>query len=269
MPASGAADPDHDLMVRCHENSVEAYRVFARTTAGGRLLEHDGVVLTDCRASDSMGNVIAVTRPVEDGEATVTEAEAFYAAGRQPWILFAVPEAVPSLERATLHRLTDEGWFSGLLLDPIPAVEPPLPDGVEVRRVETLGELQEYERAAARAYGVPSGPVDTGWLDYPGFSFHLAYFRGVPVAAATLVASHGLAGIVYVGTVPEARGRGFGRAVVGRAIETGRLGGLTASALWATPMGRPMYEGMGFRPNTRYRIWSAPHSPLPEPFRSR
>lgn len=269
MSEPGSGEVSRDLTLRCYENSVEAYRVFARTTTGGRLVEHDGVVLTDCRASDCMGNVTALTQPVADPEAVLAEVEAFYARGRQPWMLFVVPEAVPSVERTVLHRLTDEGWFPGLLLDPIPTTEAPLPAGLEIRRVKTGEELEEYERAAARAYGVPSGPVDAGWLGYPGFSFHLAYFRGEPVATATLVASHGIAGIVYVGTVPEARGRGFGRAVVGRAIETGRLQGLTMSALWATPMGRPVYERMGFRQNTRYRVWTAPHSPLPEPFRSR
>jgi GNAT superfamily N-acetyltransferase len=255
------------LQARCHENSVESYRVFARTTPGGRIEERDGLVLTDCMGTDSMGNVAIATAPASDPEGSIHEAEAFYAPHRRPWILFALPQAAASFERAAHDRgLRDEGRFPGLVLDPIPPRIPPPPEGVEVRRVDSVEELQVFERAASRAYEVESGPVYEGWLAYPGFSFHLAYYRGAPVATATLVASHGVAGIVYVGTVPEARGRGFARAAVWAAIEAGRAEGARTSALWATPMGRPMYEKMGFRPETEYRIWSPPEFPLPRAF---
>jgi len=255
------------LRRRCHENSVESYRVFARTTPGGVIGERSGLVLVDCLATDSMGNVAIATAPADDPERTISEAETFFARNQRPWMLFALPEAAPGLERvAHDHGLREEGWFPGLLLDPIPVNAPAPPEGVEVHAVDTVEELQRFERTASRAYEVESGPVYAGWLSYPGFSFYLAYHRGEPVATATLVASHGIAGIVYVGTVPEARGRGFGRAAVWAAIEAGRKQGFRASALWATPMGRTMYERMGFRPITEYRVWTPPEFPLPRAF---
>jgi GNAT superfamily N-acetyltransferase len=264
---AGRPNPLELIRARCHENSVESYRVFARTTPGGRIEEVEDLVLVDSLATDSMGNAAMVTAAPKNPTRTIEKADAFFSAFRRPWILFALPQASQSLEGAAAERgLRDEGRFPGLLLDPIPADVPAPPDGVEVRRVKTVKELQTFERTAARAYGVESGPVYEGWLKYPGFSFHLAYFRGKPVATATLVASHGIAGIVYVGTVPESRGRGFARAVVWSAITDGRAQGLRASALWATPMGRPMYERMGFRPVTEYRIWSPPEFPLPPAF---
>jgi GNAT superfamily N-acetyltransferase len=259
--------PLESIRARCHENSVESYRVFARTTPGGRIEEQDGLVLVDCLASDSMGNVAVVTAPPEDPRQAIEKAKAFFAANRRPWTLFAFPQASHGLERAAVeHGLREEGRFPGLLLDPIPATVPAPPEGVEVHRVDTVEELQVFERTASRAYEVHSGPVYGGWLTYPGFSFHLAYSDGEPVATATLVVSHGIAGIVYVGSVPESRGRGFARAAVWSAIEYGRQQGARASALWATPMGRGMYERMGFQPLTEYRIWSPPDFPLPPAF---
>lgn len=261
------ADPAALIRARCHENTVEAYRVFARTTPGSVIEERTGLVLIDAMASDSMGNVAMVTARVADGEAVLGEAEFFFQRDRRPWILLAFPEAVSALEGpARTHGFKDEGRFPGLYLGPIPDPIPSPPAGVEVRRVDSLQELQLFERTASEAYEVVSGPVYPQWLQYPGLSFHLAYFHGKPVATATLVASHGLAGIVYVGTVPAERGRGFGRAVVWSAIEAGVAEGCRASALWASPMGRPMYEQMGFRPLTEYRIWSPPHCPLPRAF---
>jgi GNAT superfamily N-acetyltransferase len=258
------------LRARCHENSIESYRVFARTTPGGRIQEENGLVLVDSLATDSMGNVGVVTTAADDPERLLARAEAFFADSQRPWILFALPGGAASLERtAGAHGLLDEGWFPGLVLDPISPQTPAVPQDVKVHRVGTLEELQEFERTASRAYGVESGPVFGGWLNYPGFSFHLARYRGDPVATATLVASHGVAGVVYVGTVPEARGRGFGQAAVWAAIEEGRSQGYSVCALWATPMGRRMYERMGFRPITQYRIWSPPGFPLPPPFHPR
>jgi GNAT superfamily N-acetyltransferase len=258
------------LRHRCHENSIESYRVFARTTPGGRIEEREGLVLVDSLATDSMGNVAVVTSPTDDPAAQIDEAEAFFAPRRTPWILFALPDAGAGVEPAAqAHGLRYEGRFSGLLLDPIPVHPSHTPDCLEVRTVDTIEELRAFERAASRAYEVESGPVYEGWLTHPGFSFHLAYLRGEPVATATLVASNGVAGIVYVGTVPEARGHGFGQAVVWAAIQAGYALGLRTSALWATPMGRTMYERMGFRPITEYRIWSPPDFPLPRAFRPR
>jgi GNAT superfamily N-acetyltransferase len=256
------------LLARCHENSIEAYRLFARTTPRGRIEEHNGLVLIDCCATDSMGNVAVVTAAPRESRRVIEEAAAFFAANGSPWLLLVLPEAATALEGAARDAgLRYEGRFPGLLLDPIPEQIPPPPKGVKVHRVDTVEELQVFERTASRAYEVESGPVYREWLTYPGFSFHLAYCRDEPVATATLVASHGVAGIVYVGTVPEARRRGFGRAAVWAAIEEGRRQGLRTSALWATPMGRAMYERMGFRPITEYLIWTPIDSPLPGAFR--
>lgn len=226
-------------------------------------------MLIDSRAKDGMGNVAVLTAPSRDPVRTIGEAEAFFAEERPPWILFALPDAVPSVDAAVRNRaFRDEGWFPGMLLDPIDAPSEPLPEGAEVRRVESLDQLREFERTASRAYAVEPGPVYPDWLTHPGFSFHLAYDRGRPVATATLVASHGLAGIVYVGTVPEARRRGFGRAVVRAAVGAGMALGMGAGALWATPGGHRLYLRMGFRQVTRYRIWTPTYCPLPPAFRS-
>jgi GNAT superfamily N-acetyltransferase len=241
--------------------------VFARTTPGGRIERRAGLELIDSRATDSMGNVAVATVPSLDPNRAIEEATEFFAAERRPWILFSLPEAAATLERtASDLGFRDEGWFPGLLLHPIPDAPPPPTDAVEVRRVETLAELALFERTASLAYEVASGPVYEGWLHHPGFSFHLAFYQGTPVATATLVASHGVAGIVYVGTTPGARRNGFGRAVVHGAIRAGRELGMRASALWATPGGLAMYQTMGFRSVTRYRIWSPEGMPLPRAF---
>jgi N-acetylglutamate synthase-like GNAT family acetyltransferase len=96
---------------------------------------------------------------------------------------------------------------------------------------------------------------------------YLGYDGEEPVSLAALIVAHRIGGIAYVGTVPEARRRGFAEGVVWRAIADARQFSCDAAYLWATPMGRAVYEGMGFRRILDYRIWSAPHSPLPAAIR--
>jgi predicted GNAT family acetyltransferase len=67
----------------------------------------------------------------------------------------------------------------------------------------------------------------------------------------TLV-THGVAGVYWVGTTPDARGRGLAELCTRAAGNAGfDLGGRIAS-LQASPMGEPVYRRMGYVEVTRY-----------------
>jgi predicted acetyltransferase len=69
--------------------------------------------------------------------------------------------------------------------------------------------------------------------------------------------THGVAGIAWVGTIPECRNRGFGEAVTWAAVREGLRRGACFANLQASPMGRPIYERMGFITPTSYRVMVA------------
>ena len=102
------------------------------------------------------------------------------------------------------------------------------------------------------------------WLPYgiycffaPGF---LAGAAGVaalsPTGRTELRAMYGglQAGIGWVGTVPEQRGHGYAEAVTWAAVREGFRRGAAFANLQASPMGRPIYERMGFITPTEYRV---------------
>ena len=64
--------------------------------------------------------------------------------------------------------------------------------------------------------------------------------------------SHGVAGIYWVGTLPEARGRGIAEACTRAATNAGFAAGASFAALQASVMGEPIYRRMGYREVTRY-----------------
>ena len=83
----------------------------------------------------------------------------------------------------------------------------------------------------------------------------VGYCDGQPVAAALVYLSHGIAGINWVGTVSAARGRRFAEAIVWTAVREGFARGAALANLQASPMGRPVYERMGYRPISTHTIF--------------
>ncbi len=74
----------------------------------------------------------------------------------------------------------------------------------------------------------------------------IADLDGEPVGIAMTIVSHGVAGIYWVGSLKQARGRGIGRAVTAAATNAGFDLGADVASLQASPMGRPIYEAMGY-----------------------
>jgi len=257
-----------ELLARCHANTLEDYRVFARSTEGGGIEESPGLLLVCTGGMDSLENLAIVTEPPPRPQDVLERAEAFFRKHRYPWAVLAFPDAVASIQPVLANAsFLDEGEFPGMVMAPIPARVPAPPEDFRVVRAETLEDLARLERAASQAYGVPYGDPDARWLRHPGVSLYVGYYREEPVAHGALIVAHGVAGVAYIGTVPQHRRRGFAENLVWRILHDGRARGCDAGYLWATPLGRTVYAKMGFEEVVDYHIWSAPGSPLPKTIR--
>jgi GNAT superfamily N-acetyltransferase len=83
--------------------------------------------------------------------------------------------------------------------------------------------------------------------------------RGEVMTLAALVLLAGLAYVDHVVTFPEARGRGYARAVVTRLVREARASGARRTFLLVDPGGPvPLYERLGFREGTRIASTLAP-----------
>lgn len=76
---------------------------------------------------------------------------------------------------------------------------------------------------------------------------YLARLDGRPAATSELYLAAGVAGLYFVGTLPEARRRGLARAVTRAAMRDARDMGYRIATLQATPMGASVYRKLGFR----------------------
>ena len=144
--------------------------------------------------------------------------------------------------------------------------QPSLPAGAELHRVETHEELLAYWRVASSAYvslGFPPEHFEANrrsevLLDDPSAAAFRIDLDGEPVSVAMTIATHGVAGIYWVGSLEQARGRGLGRAVTTAATNAGFDLGAEVASLQASPMGRPIYEAMGYETAWDYRLLLSP-----------
>jgi GNAT superfamily N-acetyltransferase len=125
---------------------------------------------------------------------------------------------------------------------------------------------------AYATYGLPTEALDdlfdrpVAVLDDP--SAHVVVARrgeaghgGEPLATAMIYESDGVAGVQWVGTVPEARGLGLGALVTTWVTNLAFDRGASTVNLQASPMGEPIYLRLGYQTIFHYREyvrWARP-----------
>jgi len=217
---------------------------------------HGDVILL---ASTQLGpdfNFASVLGPVAP-ERFFAQAEAFY--GGTPYGVLLDVEAAAELDRV----LRDAGWEldeeePALALASIPAAPPPLPSGLEIRRVTTAAELDAFFSITGTArHRIPSVAAA---LD-PDVALFVGYVDGRPVATSR-ISCHGAVGDINGVVTAEAyRRRGIGAAMTWAAIEQGQRRGCDAMTLTATELGYPVYRRMGFVPVCIFRTYLPPSTP--------
>jgi ribosomal protein S18 acetylase RimI-like enzyme len=106
--------------------------------------------------------------------------------------------------------------------------------GIEKNEVLRVGFTKLLNKFIAKT------PKDTETGIYTG------YVNGEPVSTSLGYVSDGVMGIYNIATIPEHRGKGYGRWMTLDLILRGADFGLKASILQSSKMGKPVYEKLGF-----------------------
>ena len=250
-------------------NFLEANRELARR-AGGVVHDEPGLMLyAGGHPLPVLTNgAMRTARSLEPGEA-IARAHAFFAAqGRGfTWLVRAGADA--DLEDAVVAAgARPFGDAPGMVIEHrlADAVPPP---GIELRRVATAAGVADFASVngvAYATYGMPEevAPAALGPPEVtiaPHIRSFVAYKDGRPLSAAMVILSHGVAGVYWVGTRPEARGMGLAELCTRAATNAGfDLGGRLVT-LQASVMGEPIYRRMGYVEVTRYRNFVVSEAP--------
>jgi GNAT superfamily N-acetyltransferase len=244
---------------------AEALRELTRR-AGGAVHDEDGLMLfAGPHPLPVLANGVMRAEPRLSAPEALARARDFFAPRRRGYSVLVRAHADGDLhEAAAAAGLRLFGEPPGMVLDHrLPDAAPP--PGVTLARVETAEDVAAFADVQARAwatYGMPLdvAPASLGRLEVvaaPHVVSVLARAEGVPVAGAMTIVTHGVAGVYWVGTVPEARGRGLAALCTRAAGNAGFDLGARVAALQASPMGEPVYRRMGYVEVTRYPYFVA------------
>jgi N-acetylglutamate synthase len=185
-----------------------------------------------------------------DGQADAADIKAYAElAGGLPWGVLSRSE--PSEE---LRALAAESGLTGALAVPVMTLPACALDesseDVDVRRVDS-GDRSEYLDALSAYYGGPrdlwSDLMSAAFMDSPATTSYLLEVDGRTVATAFGVLTEGMIGVYCIGTRPEFRRRGYGRAATEAVLRDGFAAGAQGAYLTATDMGFPLYRSIGFQ----------------------
>lgn len=209
--------------------------------------------------SPMFNGVIGASLPPDQVDATIQETIAYFAERRRPMAFWWIG---PSSQPADLGaRLLAHGLAEFEVDAPAMAVDlHALPEAIPTPKDFVIDVVRDAQSAQAwgdtfnAIYGTPQF-AGQAWVDaaarfgYDGapFRLYLGRLRGRPVATNMLAYGAGAAGVLGVGTLPEARGQGIGAAITLQPYLDARAAGYHTGVLFATEQGLPVYRRLGFR----------------------
>jgi ketosteroid isomerase-like protein/ribosomal protein S18 acetylase RimI-like enzyme len=253
---------ERDALLRAMDlNMSEMFRETTRLGRGSELLETPQFWMAFNPRGTHLHNMVMI-RDAVDADVLFAAVREFYVRRDRVFSIWTRAHADAALETDLRERgFSEFTSMPGMVLlgDPGTRCQP---DGLKIRPATTDQGRRDYLHVTAEAYatyGAPREYADDAFVSLesvcaPHVQGFVGYVDGKPATVAAVYVTHGAAGIGWVGTMSEYRGHGFAEAVTWAAIREGfRRGGGFAN-LQASPMGRPIYERMGFITPTEYHV---------------
>jgi GNAT superfamily N-acetyltransferase len=132
------------------------------------------------------------------------------------------------------------------------AERPPVATDFRVERVRNAEQFEVWADINARGFGSTDYSAFRAAYLRHGFgddaqAIHFVGFAGdQPVTSSTLLIAGGSACAYNISTPKELRGQGYGSAVTHATLLAARKRGYSHSWIWSSPMGRSVYQKLGF-----------------------
>lgn len=256
------------LLSRAHLNLVDSSRWFFELDPRAAIEAGDGWLFgAGSPEHPVISNAAFRTDDGLDAGELIARAKEFFGErgrGFSVWVRGGQPEDEDLIEAAEAAGLSEVYATPEMILDspPDPA---PAPPGVEVRRLASVDDAHDFWEVATESYADIGFPPEifASYTDNTGLladnaTVFTAYLDEEPVAIAATFVTHRIAGIYWVGTLKSARGMGLARKLTETAVRAGLEMGGDIASLQASPMGKPVYETMGFETVFDYQLWMSP-----------
>jgi ribosomal protein S18 acetylase RimI-like enzyme len=246
------------------QNMWEGYRQLVARAPGGEMLDQDGVLCVSNRSpSPIIVNTAFRTDPSIPADVALQRVDAYYTARSHGYCIYAAEHGDADLAVAAvalgLEHVID---LPEMVLEATPAKSNP-PRGITVEPVTDRPGSRAYAAIMAESFTEPTGQLfsELASLVGPNIGGWIAYVEGEPAAGASILLSHGIGLIATVGTLQAHRRRGLGDLVSRVAARAAFDRGARFVSLQSSPEGVGVYEGIGFRVVSGYRLYGRSAAP--------
>jgi hypothetical protein len=239
------------MLTRAAANCAGAYRTWAERM-GKRTQVWDDLSCGDLELAVNLppnnATLLRASAPgaADDVLQRVTDFFSGRPGGRyEIWSLWPIADATPP---------GYEAWTCPCMIREPGGVAPPPAADLEIVEATDEAAVREAEALIDEVYECRSSPASLltpSCLD-EDFRVWVGRVAGRPVTTATAYIADGFVGIYAVATTADARGHGYGEAVTWAAT---RCRPDLPATLQASPMGRPIYERMGYRTVAEFTVW--------------
>jgi len=240
------------------QNLWEGFRQLVARAPGGELLDEDGVLCVANRSpSPVIVNTAFRTDPAIPAHAVLERVDAYYKTREHGYCIYAADHGDADLVAAALERGLEHFIdLPEMVLDAPPALIAP-PHGVTVEPVTDGRGSLAYAAIMTESFTAPAGELfrEPASLVGPSIGGWVVYVDGEPAAGASILLSHGIGLVTTVGTLEAYRRRGLGDLVTRVAARSAFDRGARFVSLQSSPAGLGVYQGIGFRVVSGYRLF--------------
>jgi GNAT superfamily N-acetyltransferase len=249
---------DATLAAAVEENLFALFRTIA-TLPGGEIVESEQLSYHLTFPDAPIFKSIWGTRLAADEiDAAIEKVIAWFQSKGAPfaaWWFNQIPQPANLLERLQAHGFALDYDAPGMAVDLDTLDEALLlSNGLTIVPAFDDKTLQDWRTVLCASYDMPVARAEAWTQATQAFGkenapwrLYVGYWDGKPVATNFLFNGAGVAGLYCVGTVPEARGKGLGKAITLKPLLDARAEGYRYGVLFASDEGLPMYERLGFR----------------------
>jgi ribosomal protein S18 acetylase RimI-like enzyme len=251
-----------DLLYLSDLNLTESVREMTRWQIEGQIVEQHDLLITKGADASPVTNCAIRTSPYAEPAAGsamdfIQNYYGRYNSGFSMYIRNHVDADLKLVcESLQMVKVSDA---PGMVIDSI-IPEKPLADSIEIRAITDIQGAADFASVAIDSYQSLGMRAEIGNRIFaapermlkPHTYMVVGYVNGIQSSCALALFSHSIAGVYWVGTAQNARGKGLAeactRAVTNMALERGA----SAVVLQASKFGEPIYRRMGFTEFTRY-----------------
>ena len=247
-----------------HRSFAAEWEILAAHCPDGKVERHQGMTVVRTGLPSAFFNRAFALDPPKDAGGAIDRIRLVMDPGEIPWSLVTTTESLPGWNRMiSTFQLKLLETVPGMAWDVTRAPTPAYPRELEIHAISEPDEARTFWRIDAEGTGLPPGfwaplaeRLATEGADaWHALTMYLGIVGGRPVCITMRIDSDGIGGIYAVVTLPEFRRKGYGAAITAAAAFDGKKAGSTLSYLQSSEMGRPVYEGLGYRLVEEYQFW--------------